>query len=147
MMKKMICQVMSFVLVLSLVAFSPMMGTTKSEAKSHRLKMYALPTVKNIKIIISKGKKASYYKIYRAKVSKKSYKRLYEYGFNNYRNYLILNKDNIKIKSKRYKRLYIKNNYYYLMNNNERDNINTSIKLYKIIKKERIQNRNFWNNK
>ena len=71
---------MSFVLVLSLVAFSPIMGTTRSEAKSHRLKMYALPTVKNIKIIISKGKKASYYKIYRAKVSKKSYKKLYEYA-------------------------------------------------------------------
>lgn len=71
---------MSFVLVISMVAFSPMMGITRSEAKSHRLKMYALPTVKNIKIIINKGKKVSYYKIYRAKVSKKSLNKFYEHA-------------------------------------------------------------------
>ena len=59
-----------------------------------------------------------------------THKKLYEYGFNNYRNYLILNKNNIRIKSKKYKKLYIKNNYYYLMSNNERDNINTNVKFY-----------------
>jgi len=67
-----------------------------------------------------------------------THKKLYEYGFNNYRNYLILNKDNIKIKSKKYKKLYIKNNYYYLMNNNERDNINTNVKIYKKKNKDKV---------
>lgn len=60
-----------------------------------------------------------------------THKRLYEYGFTNYRNYLIINKNNIKIKSNKYKNLYVKNNYYYLMSNNERNNINTNVKLYK----------------
>ena len=57
-----------------------------------------------------------------------THKKLYEYGFNNYRKYLIINKKKIKFKNKKY---YIKNNYYYLLNNNERDNINTNIKTYK----------------
>ena len=61
-----------------------------------------------------------------------THKRLYEYGFSNYKNYLIINKDKIKIKSKKYKnKLYVKNNYYYLMTNNERDNINMNVVLYK----------------
>lgn len=67
-----------------------------------------------------------------------THKRLYEYGFNNYKNYLVLNKNNIKIKSKKYKKLYIKNNYYYLMSNNERDNINIDIKFYKKIKNNEV---------
>ncbi len=59
-----------------------------------------------------------------------THKKLYEYGFSNYRNYLIINKDKIKIKAKKYKNLYVKNNYYYLMKNNERDNINTNVIIY-----------------
>ena len=56
-----------------------------------------------------------------------THKKLYEYGFSNYKKYLILNKKKIKFKKKDY---YIKNNFYYLMNNNERENINTNIKLF-----------------
>lgn len=59
-----------------------------------------------------------------------THKKLYEYGFKNYSNYLIINKDKIKIKSKKYKNLYVKSNYYYLMKNNERDNINTNVIVY-----------------
>lgn len=60
-----------------------------------------------------------------------THKKLYEYGFLNYKNYLILNKNKIKFKNKKY---YIKNNYRYLMSNNERDNININVKYYKNIK-------------
>lgn len=59
-----------------------------------------------------------------------THKKLYEYGFANYSNYLIINKDKIRIKSKKYKNLYVKSNYYYLMQNNERDNINTTVIMY-----------------
>ena len=63
-----------------------------------------------------------------------THKKLYEYGFSNYKNYLIINKDKIKIKTTKYKdKLYVKNNYYYPMTNNERDNITTSVVLYKNI--------------
>lgn len=60
-----------------------------------------------------------------------THEKLYEYGFSNYKNYLIINKDKIKIKSKKYKNLYVKNNYYYPMKNNERDNITKNVVLYK----------------
>ena len=47
----------------------------------------------------------------------KTHENLYEYGFSNYKNYLIINKDKVKIKSDKYKnKLYVKNNYYYLIN-------------------------------
>ena len=59
-----------------------------------------------------------------------THKKLYEYGFANYSNYLIINKNKIRIKSKKYKNLYVKSNYYYLMQNNERDNINTTVIMY-----------------
>ena len=59
-----------------------------------------------------------------------THEKLYEYGFTNYKNYLVINKNNIKIKSSKYKKLYIKNNYYYLMSNNERNNINTAVRMY-----------------
>ncbi len=63
-----------------------------------------------------------------------THEKLYEYGFSNYKNYLIINKDKIKIKSKKYKnKLYVKKNYYYPMTNNERNNINMNIVLYKRI--------------
>ncbi len=66
-----------------------------------------------------------------------THKKLYEYGFSNYKNYLIINKDKIKIKSKKYKnKLYVKNNYYYPMTNNERDNININVIEYKNIKSD-----------
>ena len=72
-------------------------------------------------------------KIFTFKVSISAFnthKKLYEYGFANYSNYLIINKDKIRIKSKKYKNLYVKSNYYYLMQNNERDNINTTVIMY-----------------
>lgn len=60
-----------------------------------------------------------------------THKKLYEYGFSNYKNYLIINKDKIKIKSEKYKnKLYVKSNYYYLMKNNERGNINVNVVMY-----------------
>ena len=63
-----------------------------------------------------------------------THKKLYEYGFSNYKNYLIINKNKIKIKSKKYNnKLYVKNNYYYPMKNDERDNINMNVVLYKNI--------------
>ena len=64
-----------------------------------------------------------------------THKKLYEYGFFNYKNYLLINKDNIKFKNKKY---YIKNNYYYLMTNKERYNININTKYYKIAKGKNI---------
>lgn len=66
-----------------------------------------------------------------------THKKLYEFGFSNYKNYLIIDKDNIKIKSKKYgNKLYVKNNYNYLMKNNERDNISLNTILYKAINHE-----------
>lgn len=66
-----------------------------------------------------------------------THERLYEYGFNNYKNYLIINKNKTKIKSDKYKnKLYVKNNYYYLMTNNERENINTNVVMYKKMNKK-----------
>lgn len=60
-----------------------------------------------------------------------THEKLYEYGFSNYKNYLIINKDKVKIKSDKYKnKLYVKNNYYYLMTNNERENININVVMY-----------------
>lgn len=66
-----------------------------------------------------------------------THERLYEYGFANYKNYLIINKNKTKIKSDKYKnKLYVKNNYYYLMTNNERENINTNVVMYKKMNKK-----------
>ena len=65
-----------------------------------------------------------------------THKKLYEYGFDNYKNYLIINKDKIKIKNNKYDgKLYVKNNFYYLMTNNERENINTNVVMYKKMNK------------
>ncbi len=61
-----------------------------------------------------------------------THKKLYEYGFTNYKNYMLINKDKINIKSDKYKnKLYVKNNYYYLMKNDERENININVIMYK----------------
>lgn len=65
---------------------------------------------------------------------------LYEYGFNNYKKYKIINKNKLNIKSKKYKnKLYIKNNYYYLLKDNERDKIKLNVNLYNsVIKKNKV---------
>ena len=52
-----------------------------------------------------------------------THKKLYEYGFNNYKRYLIINKNKLKIKG--YKNAYVKNNYYYLLKNTEIKKIST----------------------
>ena len=52
-----------------------------------------------------------------------THKELYEYGFNNYKNYLIINKNKLKIKG--YKNVYIRNNYYYPLKKGEYKNIKT----------------------
>lgn len=54
-----------------------------------------------------------------------THKKLYEYGFNTYKRYLIINKDKLKIKG--YKNAYIKTNYYYLLKPGEYKKINTKV--------------------
>lgn len=62
-----------------------------------------------------------------------THKDLYEYGFNNYTNYLILDKDTFNLKNTYYKhKLYIKNNYYYPLKESEKDYVSLNAKLYKI---------------
>lgn len=51
--------------------------------------------------------------------------KLYNYGFNSYKKYLIINKNNFKVKNKN--NLYIKYNYYYLLKENEKDDIETIV--------------------
>ena len=51
--------------------------------------------------------------------------KLYNYGFNNYKRYLIINKNKFKVKD--HKNLYIKYNYYYLLKENEKKYIKTSL--------------------
>ncbi len=52
-----------------------------------------------------------------------THKKLYEYGFNNYRRYLIINKKKLRIKG--YKNAYVKSNYYYLLKHGENKKITT----------------------
>ena len=54
-----------------------------------------------------------------------THKKLYEYGFNNYKNYLIINKNKFKVKNE--DNLYIKYNYYYPLSYNEYKNIKTEV--------------------
>lgn len=49
--------------------------------------------------------------------------KLYEYGFNNYKRYLIINKNKFKVKNE--DNLYIKYNYYYPLKESEKDDIDT----------------------
>ena len=51
--------------------------------------------------------------------------KLYNYGFNSYKRYLIINKNKFKVKD--HKNLYIKYNYYYLLIENEKKDIETSL--------------------
>ena len=70
-----------------------------------------------------------------------THKTLYEYGFNNYHNYLILNKNKFKIDSDYYKEeLYINKNYYYPLLESEKDNITLKIKLEKLKNYKNKQN-------
>ena len=54
-----------------------------------------------------------------------THKKLYEYGFNNYKRYLVLNKNKIRIKG--HKNAYIKSNYYYLLRKGENNKIDTKV--------------------
>lgn len=51
--------------------------------------------------------------------------KLYEYGFSNYKRYLIINKNRFKVKD--HKNLYIKYNYYYLLKEDEKKYIKTTL--------------------
>ena len=51
--------------------------------------------------------------------------KLYEYGFSNYKRYLIINKNKFKVKN--HKNLYIKYNYYYLLKEDEKKYIKTTL--------------------
>ena len=65
---------------------------------------------------------------------------LFEYGFNNYTNLKILEKGNINIINDDYYidyKLYIKNDYYYLLSNSEQDDL---IFKYQLEKKRKIKN-------
>ena len=63
-----------------------------------------------------------------------THKTLYEYGFNNYKKYLILEKKDFKVENEYYKELYIKNDIYYILKNNEINNISVKYQLKKIYK-------------
>lgn len=68
-----------------------------------------------------------------------THEELYENAFKKYKKYLILNKEKIVIKSKKYKnKLYIKKNYYYLLKDNERKYVNSKVYFYKSIQKNNI---------
>ena len=57
---------------------------------------------------------------------------LYEYGFSNYKKYLILDKNNFKIDSNFYKnKIYIKNSFSYPLTDVEKENIKVLVKLNK----------------
>lgn len=68
------------------------------------------------------------------------HKKLFEYGFNNYKSYKILDKKNFKTKDKYYKKykLYIKKDYSYPIVNGEEQNLLVKIKL---TKKRKIKNK------
>jgi D-alanyl-D-alanine carboxypeptidase len=62
-----------------------------------------------------------------------THKTLYEYGFDNYKNYRVLNKRKFDINNDYYKdKLYISNDYYYPLMDDETDNMSLKIKLMKI---------------
>lgn len=67
----------------------------------------------------------------------KTHEDLYEYGFNNYKKYRIINRNRLKIKNNKYKnKLYVKNDYYYLLTDEEKRNIHVEAKLYDSVKKK-----------
>ncbi|MBR3661127.1 MAG: D-alanyl-D-alanine carboxypeptidase [Bacilli bacterium] len=57
-----------------------------------------------------------------------NHERLYEYFFNKYENYLIIDKNSFKIPNSLFKdKYYLKNNFYYPITNSEKDKIETKI--------------------
>lgn len=62
----------------------------------------------------------------------RTHKNLYEYGFNNYKKYLILSKKGFGFKNDYYDNLYINSDIYYLFKKDEIDNIYIKYKLDKI---------------
>ena len=62
-----------------------------------------------------------------------SHEEMYEYGFNNYELYKVLDKNKIKVDSKYYKdRIYLKKDFYYPLTEYERDNIKVKMVLNKL---------------
>jgi D-alanyl-D-alanine carboxypeptidase len=61
-----------------------------------------------------------------------THKQLYEYGFNNYKRYLILSKSDFEVKNNYYNNLYIKNNFFYILKDDEIDKIRVKYKLNKV---------------
>ena len=61
-----------------------------------------------------------------------THKNLYEYGFNNYKRYLIMSKNKFSLKNDYYDNLYIKNDIYYLFKNDEINDVYIKYKLDKI---------------
>lgn len=62
-----------------------------------------------------------------------SHKAMYEYGFNNYKNYLILDSKRFKIDNAYYKdKIYIKNNFTYPLQEYEKDKIKVIVTLNKL---------------
>lgn len=62
----------------------------------------------------------------------KSSEDMYRYGFNNYKNYLILDKNNFKVDSNFYKnKIYIKKSFRYPLTKEEKENIKVFVKLNK----------------
>jgi len=60
------------------------------------------------------------------------HKEAYEYVFNNYTKYRVLNKDTFEVKNNKFNgRLYIKNDYYYTIKENEKDKFKINVKLEK----------------
>lgn len=63
---------------------------------------------------------------------------LYEYGFNNYENYMILNKDNFNYEDNYYEGdYYIKNSFYYPLLESEKDNVNVLIQIIRNVDLEK----------
>ena len=62
-----------------------------------------------------------------------THERLYEYGFNTYKRYLILSKNKFSLKNDYYDDIYIKSDIYYLFKNDEIDNVYIKYKLDKIV--------------
>lgn len=61
-----------------------------------------------------------------------THKQLYEYGFNNYKKYLIVSKKEFNLKNDYYENLYVDNDIYYLLQESETNSISVKYVLNKI---------------